>query len=85
MSFQIGSKYEETKARLKREIIQGTARVIEVTNSSFIKKHGAQCYFCQENIKDNALLILDQQENNLFMAPIDKRCFFEAKFRLHYN
>jgi len=84
MSFKIGSKYEETKRRLKEEIARGIAKIGSADNTIF-QEHGAQCYFCRKPIKGNILLVLDEFLESTSSIPIDEECFIESRFRLHYN
>ena len=58
MSFKFCSKYEETKARLRREILEGTAKVTSSDNT-LSEIYGVPCYFCKKPIK-KILLILDE-------------------------
>jgi len=84
MTFKIGSKYEETKARLKREILGEAVRIIE-GNYPIFKEKGAQCYFCRKHIEGKIMLILEQSDDNLFMVPIDESCLIESQFNLNFN
>ena len=84
MPFKIGSKYEQTKARLKRRILDKTAEITNADNTIF-EQYGAQCYFCQKHIKGRVLLILEEHFKGCSIFPIDESCLIEARFNLHYN
>jgi len=87
MSFQIGSKYEETKARLKQEIADGTITFVQGLSIGYNLK-GFQCIFCKKHIDEkvsSVILLIDKIENGFSVYPADERCFRQAQLNFYYN
>ena len=87
MAVKIGCKYEETKARLQKEILDKTISFLVI--SPLPVKPNFGCYFCRKHI-DNLVVILTKEENvndkeiNSFY-PLHFECFHKAKTNFYVN
>lgn len=84
MTFEIGSKYLETKARLRQQILDGTAKVLE-KEIDLIAQHGANCFFCRKHINGMVIQLIEEHENGYFLHPVDVFCFRQAQINFYLN
>jgi hypothetical protein len=75
---QIGSKYEETKERLRKEILAGSIASGKIEND-FNFQLGYTCYFCRKPIKGDILFLAEQVRDVPLFYYLDGECFFAAK------
>lgn len=77
----IGSKYEETKKRLKEKIKDRNICVLnekdfesKIMNSKFL------CYFCRKQIVGRVRILSDSShKDQIDSHPIDSKCYAMAK------
>jgi len=83
MEIKIGFKYEETKEKLKRKIINGNIIMLEIDNIDF----DCCCYFCRNNIKGRGLMLVDREVINGVEHKdkyfIDDECYMGLNAKLN--
>jgi len=81
MPVKIGSKYEETKARLREKILSSEIEIVKGDSIPEIQSLGAQCYFCRKPIERDILVLRESD----FFYPIDVECFLQATLNFYVN
>ena len=83
MDIIIGSKYEQTRAKLREQIRLGTISVLEVQASNHA------CYFCSKHIPDKMVVLTikemvnDRETESEYYT--DNLCYRRAKLFMYYK
>lgn len=60
MNFKMGSKYNETKSRLRKLIQDGTSNILRIPKEK--KTRDYACYFCRQQISDDVLILMEVEK-----------------------